>query len=88
MSPETDGTVHPLTRREQKELLALVCAADRLEWQLQARKWVRARPRPARWLLPAARLGLAWLPARGRRGGGQTGRRAWLLLRTALDLFG
>jgi len=87
MPAETGGTVRALSRAEQKQLIALACAADRLEWQLQVRRFHHVLPSRLRWLASAARAGLACLPRRGPNGARPAWRRAWFWIRTALELW-
>jgi len=78
-----------LTRGQQKQLLLLACAADRLEWRIQAKRLAGGSQRTA-WLTPLMRLGLQWLPRvagiRSPRGGPRW-RRALFWVRTGLGLF-
>jgi len=54
-------SVRRLTRDQQKQLLALACAADRLEWRIQA-KHLAATSRRSAALGRMVQAGLEWLP--------------------------
>ncbi len=78
-----------LTRDQQKQLLALACAADRLEWQIQAKHLERASRRSLA-ISRIVRTGLDWLPRIAALQPDRTAprwRRAFFWLRACLGLF-
>ena len=89
MPAEPHGPAGRLTREQQKQLLVLACAADRLEWRIQAGRLAGASRRSPT-LARLVRAGAAWLPRPaafmpGRRRPGW--RRALFWIRTGLDLL-
>ncbi len=78
-----------LTRDQQKQLLELACAADRLEWQIQAKR-LSGTTRRSLAIASLLRAGVGWLPrvaalAPARRR--PSWRRALMLIQAGLGLF-
>ena len=82
-------SVFRLSRDQQKQLLALACAADRVEWRIQARRLAGLSKR-SRALGRMMRVGLEWLPRvtalRSSRNGPRW-RQALFWIRTGLGMF-
>lgn len=78
-----------LTRDEEKQLLALACAADRLEWQIRAQQ-VAGLARRSAAVSRLLRAGVEWLPRVAGRGPARAGprwRRALFWVRAGLGLL-
>ncbi len=67
MHPDDLEPARQLTRDEQKQLLVLACAADRLEWRLRAQR-VAEMARRSVTLTRLLRAGWEWLPRMAGRG--------------------
>lgn len=78
-----------LSRDQQKQLLALACAADRLEWRIQAKRLAGMSKRSVA-LRHMMEMGLQWLPrviALQPKRTGPGWRRALSWIRAGLGLF-